>query len=151
MHDACRQVLKDYAYEPYDYETKDGDLLQLLGTEWGRKKDSQIWVKLLLNQLRMLPPDSMVTVEDCRFENEFDAFMNVPGVISVRLEASRATRMARAEMWRKVEDHASEVGLDHYAAMGKFDLLLDADKHSQEEIACIVAERIEQMKTTVHR
>lgn len=143
--------MKDYCYEPYDYETKDGDLLQLLGTEWGRKKDSQIWVKLLLNQLRVLPQNSLVTVEDCRFENEFDAFMNVPGVLSVRLEASRATRMARAEMWRKVEDHPSEVGLDHYAAMRKFDMVLDADKHTQEEIAQMVAERIEQLNTTVHR
>lgn len=149
MHDACRDVLKRYDLDGYDFSKKDGNLLQLLGTEWGRERiNQQIWVILLHNKLRTLPEDSIVTVEDCRFENEFDSFSAIPGVIRVRLEAARQSRMRRVSMWRDNENHPSETGLDHYAAMGKFDLTLDADALGQEEVFRVVVERIEQKRTT---
>jgi hypothetical protein len=146
MHDKIRSILKSYDYQNYDYSKKDGDLLQLLGTEWGREKvDQSIWVQLLLNKLRQLPKNSIVTVEDCRFENEFDAFIGVPNCISVRLEASRATRKHRASYWRKLEDHPSEIGLDHYAAMGKFDFVFDADKMCAFDILTSVEDKVKQL------
>lgn len=144
MHNACRAILSKYNFEAYDYDVKDGKLLQLLGTEWGRNSiHQQIWVLLLNNQLRALPKDSIVTVEDCRFENEFDAFNSVPNVIRVRLEASRQTRMQRAENWRVDENHASETSLDHYAAMGRFDMILDADRLTEKDICQTVFQRID--------
>jgi hypothetical protein len=146
MHDACREILKKYKIQNYDYSKKDGDLLQLLGTEWGRKKiHDNVWVDCLLNALRELPHDSIVTIEDCRFENEFDAFNNVPNTIRIRLEASRATRLARAEMWRSNENHDSETGLDHYAATDKFDFRFDCDRQTADEIFAIVTAHVDHM------
>jgi hypothetical protein len=142
MHDACREVLKSYNYTFYDYDKKDGNLLQLIGTEWGRATVSpNLWVEMLNNKIRMLPKDAIVTVEDCRFENEFDAFMNVPHCIRVRLEASRQSRKLRASMWRENENHPSEVDLDHYAAMGAFDMTLNSDNLGAEEVLKQVLER----------
>ena len=147
MHDACREILKKYGIKNYDYTKTDGNLLQLLGTEWGRKTiHDNVWVDCLLNALRELPHDLVVTIEDCRFENEFDAFNCTPNVLRVRLEASRATRLARAEMWRSNENHESEIGLDHYAATDKFDFRFDCDKQTADEIFKIVIDHIDQMK-----
>lgn len=146
MHDLIRGVLKECNYENYDYSKKDGRLLQLLGTEWGRGMDEQIWVSLLHGQIKNLPKDAIVAVDDCRFENEFDSFNNMPGVLKVRIEASRQTRKFRCtstpgSVWRDDESHPSETGLDHYAAMGKFDLVLDSDRLSADDVFRYVMER----------
>lgn len=136
MHDAVRGVLKKYDFTNYDFNKKDGNLLQLLGTEWGRNTiNTQVWVQLLLNKIRKLEKNSVVIVDDARFENEFDSFMTVPHCLRVRIEASRLTRKLRASFWRENESHPSEVGLDHYAAMGKFDLVINADTNGPEVIA----------------
>lgn len=126
MHHQVRSVLIKYGIK-VDLTKKDGDLLQLLGTEWGRNRlGDNVWVSCLLNHLRELPPESLVTIDDCRFENEFDAFDLVPNCYRIRLECSREIRKMRAEYWREMENHPSEVGLDHYAATGRFDLVLDS-------------------------
>jgi phosphomevalonate kinase len=146
MHDACRQVLANYSYSGYDFSKKDGPLLQVLGTEWGRKLDPNIWANMLLNKISRLPTNSIVTIEDCRFRNEFDAFEGRTDVLRVRLEASKETRKQRAEMWRENDQHQSEIDLDGYADEGKFDLYLDADALNSVEILNMVQERINKMK-----
>lgn len=129
MQDKVREVLKDFNYTNYDYETKDGPLLQLLGTEWGRKTvDENIWVDLIkskyefekdLMRSKGLDPDEglVFLVEDCRFKNELDYF---PEAISFRLECSREVRKSRCEMWRDRDTHPSETDLDGYATEGRF-------------------------------
>lgn len=114
---------------------KDGVLLQLLGTDWGRKVFGEnIWVDLMKRKIESFEESIyqmgdqhkkfLVIIDDCRFTNEFDAF---PQALRVRLNAAEDVRKGRAESWRENTVHPSEVGLDLYDIEGKFDLYLQTD------------------------
>lgn len=123
MHDEVLKVLN--RYWPRRDIAKDGPLLQVLGTDWGRKTiDEDIWVKCLKKKIQS-EGNSLVVIGDCRFENEFDAF---PEALRIRLECPEAVRKARCSMWRENSTHPSEVGLDRYAAEGRFDLTLKTNE-----------------------
>lgn len=123
IHDACLPVMKKYGIIPQD-TVKEGPLLQLLGTEWGRKtRGENVWVDIVRRQVDALKGSNcFVTIEDARFENEFDAF---PDALRIRLDAPEEIRKARAESWRENTQHQSEIALDNYHALGKFDMTLD--------------------------
>lgn len=128
MHDAVLSVLKDNGFTR-DI-VKDGPLLQLLGTDWGRKTlGDNIWCDLAVNKVKYIYklyasdgvlkfyPGPVIIIDDARFENEFDAF---PDAYTVRLEADKEVRKARCSMWRENDSHPSETGLDNYAKDMKF-------------------------------
>jgi len=123
MHNFCWGYLKDHGFEmPYK---KDGYLLQLLGTEWGRERvDKDIWVMLMRARIEKKLSDGPgnykkhFVISDCRFRNEFDAFSDA---FKVRLVCQAEIRKQRVEMWRETENHPSEIDLDEYAKDGKFD------------------------------
>ena len=142
-HDAAWGVLAGYGMQPelmsedlMDYltntfqktpesprEKKSSPLLQFLGTEFGRKRDTDIWVNLAKNKAeQLLKSCQFVAVDDGRFENEFHAF---PDAFKIRLECDRDIRKARCDAWRENEFHPSEVGLDEYSKQGKFDYYID--------------------------
>lgn len=104
---------------------KDGPLLQLLGTDWGRKTfGDNVWVDILKNKISEFDktPSSakrLIIIDDCRFENEFDAF---PEALRVRLTCPEDVRKMRCASWRENTNHPSETGLDEYAQKSKFDL-----------------------------
>jgi hypothetical protein len=141
MHDAVRKILKSYSYDTYDYERKDGPLLQLLGTEWGRELDPNIWVNLLKGhyQKTLEAYESeggeegkyIYIVEDCRFKNELFDF---PEAFSIRLEASEDVRKVRCAMWRDRTDHPSETDLDEAARTGQFDIVINADVNDEQRV-----------------
>lgn len=134
MHDACREIIRNLGVEP-PHPNKDGNLLQLLGTEWGRKTlGDDIWIRLLKNEISKMEkimgkynPNVVSIVSDCRFKNEFNA---LPQAYRVRLECQRHIRKGRVAMWRDNETHQSEIDLDEYADQGKFDYVFDTDKYS---------------------
>lgn len=136
-HDAVYAVLRPLGILP---ETKkDGELLQLLGTDWGRKKDPDIWVKAARNHIAQLEKHFegtkvvLVTlVEDTRFKNEFDGF---PEALRVRLECPEEIRRTRTTSWRENTMHPSETDLDDYVAQGKFDLVEKTDTIGVETTA----------------
>ena len=114
---------------------KDGPLLQLLGTEWGRKTyGDNVWVDILKNKLFSFNNEHstlkrLIIIDDCRFENEFDAF---PESLRVRLDCPEHERKKRCPAWRDKTDHPSETGLDQYAENKKFDLYLyTGEMHDQ--------------------
>lgn len=122
---------------------KDGKLLQLLGTEWGRDSiDSDIWVKCLLGQVVEIKErsgeddENLFIVSDCRFKNEFK-IQGVPA-FKVRLEASKEVRKARCSQWRENDTHPSEVDLDGYARDGLFDCYVDTEGDLQNSVNHIV-------------
>lgn len=127
---------------------KDGPLLQLLGTEWGRKTVSEdIWVKLLGAKMaevshpsRNLDQNLLFIVADCRFRNEFDAFKG--GALMVRLECPKLVRRTRCEMWRDNDEHLSEIDLDEYSANGAFDLKINTEKIDIEGATSLVMARL---------
>lgn len=126
MHDFCLGTLKEAGF--HKDVSKDGKLLQLLGTEWARETISQtIWVDIckarIARQLRDTWADmNFFIISDCRFKNELDLF---PDALSIRLEAPKDVRKIRCSQWRDKDDHASEIDLDDYAILKKFDLVYD--------------------------
>lgn len=130
----------DFIYEIHDFtinrlasygvpteQPKDGYLLQVLGTEWGRKtRGENIWVDVLKGKIQKMldlkHEIDYVIIGDCRFKNEFDAF---PEALRVRLECDEEVRKERVSMWRDTTNHPSEIDLDDYALAKKFDLHLD--------------------------
>lgn len=72
----------------------------------------------------MLHVKSLIIVDDCRFENEFDA---LPEALRIRLEAREEVRRLRADSWREDVFHPSETGLDKYCEEGKFDLVFNTE------------------------
>lgn len=134
MHDAVQGIL--YEYYPARDEYKDGPLLQLLGTEWGRKTiDDLLWVKILQRRIQLWHlayqdlGGAIGIIADARFENEFDAF---PDALRVRLECPEEIRKKRCSSWRENTQHQSEIGLDQYVAGGKFDMTLFTDQLNTE-------------------
>lgn len=96
---------------------KDGKLLQLLGTEWGRENyGKDVWVNCALNKFKALQNSvtkdrfGVMLIDDCRFKNELGAFKNI--AFTVRLEADRDVRKTRCDAWRDTEAHISETDLD---------------------------------------
>jgi tRNA A37 threonylcarbamoyladenosine biosynthesis protein TsaE len=134
IHDFALEVLRQRGVDRPGL-VKDGKLLQMLGTEWGRNIDENIWVKTLLGEIEMkrtnrtttYSPKPVFIISDCRFRNEFDG---VPGALTVRLEASTEVRKERCSAWRDNDTHPSEIDLDGYAREGKFHLYLDTELDS---------------------
>lgn len=123
LHEYILNRMERYTKKPR--VTKDGVLLQLLGTEWGRYVFGEsVWVDILKNLISDIEytskPDSkeLVIIDDCRFENEFDSLRDA---LRVRLECSEKERKARASVWRPNSLHLSETQLDKYSEQLKFD------------------------------
>lgn len=95
----------------------DGELLQVLGTEWGRVKNPNMWVDAAVASAKSFKPvPDIVVFDDCRFLNEIDAFDNsdVQQVLKVRLECPDEVRKFRAAKWRANGQHKSETALDDF-------------------------------------
>lgn len=135
MADAVNFILHDHGW-PFRGITKDGPLMQLLGTEWGRGTiDDDIWIKLLRTKIERAQALRSIVVEcdgdinliiigDCRFPNEFEAF---PDALRVRLVCQEHIRKRRCEMWRDNVNHPSETALNLHSQRGDFDMYLDTE------------------------
>lgn len=117
---------------------KDGRLLQLLGTEWGRATiDMNVWVKALDFEIQKFFTETkhfntlIAVVSDCRFQNEFDHFSKMKETFSVRLQCDRKTRKKRCESWRETDTHLSELDLDDH--IDKFDIVVNSAEHPVEK------------------
>lgn len=134
MHNAAVAVANMYGIEA---GPKEGEMLQWIGTEWGRKlKGEDVWVKALVNDVKNKIKDNdsigtiqelgearlLFIIDDMRFENEFHAFDGSGlSTLKVRLECSEEVRKARCSYWRPNTEHPSETGLDLYSENSKFD------------------------------
>ncbi|MEO5350204.1 MAG: hypothetical protein H7836_11225 [Magnetococcus sp. YQC-3] len=77
-------------------------LLQSLGTEWGRRCiDNDLWVMLMRRQLKSLSGVSHVVIDDVRFDNEADLIRGMGGVV-IHVD----TKGKKAD-----DGHASEAGV----------------------------------------
>lgn len=118
-----------------------GELLQYLGTEFGRNQFYEdIWVDCMKNSLAMFP-DANVIVDDVRFGNEFD-MLKEQGAIMVRLECPEDVRKQRAAKWRDNTTHVSEIALDD--RLDEFDLVLNTDKLIIEDCVLLIRHHEEQ-------
>jgi energy-coupling factor transporter ATP-binding protein EcfA2 len=148
MHDALLTILNKYDIQRNI--VKDGTLLQLLGTEWGRNTiDQNIWVNTTKAKIKALAeaslkerPDKipLFVIDDCRFKNEFDT---MPEALRIRLQCPRVIRRLRCTAWRDNEDHPSETDLDTYVGQNKFDLVFETDKMIPETQVEIISKTLE--------
>lgn len=141
IHDFAIDLLKQRGIErPL---VKDGKLLQLLGTEWGRQTIGEnVWVDCLKGEIaaheKELTGEEVPTiflVSDCRFKNEFDGIE----AFKVRLEASKEVRKARCSQWRDNDTHPSEVDLDEYSRLSKFHCYVDTEGRIDTSLNHILA------------
>lgn len=150
MHNLISNLLK-VTYK-FEMKKKDGRLLQLLGTEWGRETLGQnIWADLAVNKIydtieKLDKWDkAFIVVDDARFENELDVFLAMKkenwAVLTVRLECPELHRKARADDWRPATNHPSEVGLD--GRIDDFDMVMNSEKRSREKILATTVNAIE--------
>lgn len=104
LHDIARPMFEALGL-PYE---KDRELLQFLGTDWGRRKHPGIWIKPVLAAVAAAP-DVNQYLSDCRFTDEADA-LKAAGFLLVRIERKHLPDPTAD--WRK---HPSEHDLDAYA------------------------------------
>lgn len=147
MHDAVLTILANYGIQrPI---VKDGPLLQLIGTEWGRNTlGENVWVNCIENKRSQIAAmTDVLIIDDMRFPNEFDVPTDSFGpLLKVRLECPRDERKRRCEtvsMWRPNENHPSEIALDEYSAQGKFDMTFDTSLVSTGELVDKILGRIQ--------
>jgi hypothetical protein len=63
---------------------KDRQFLQYIGTEWARKKDPDVWIRLAINDS---PKEGNVFLSDLRFQNEFHS-LKKEGWFCVKIDRS---------------------------------------------------------------
>jgi Mrp family chromosome partitioning ATPase len=137
LHDNIWKTMNKYGRQLN--AKKDGPLLQLLGTEWGRNTlGENIWVEIAKYRAAeaLKDPRAVVIIDDCRFPNELSAF---PEAFRVRLESPAAVRRERCEAWRDNETHQSETALD---SSTDFDRYYQTDKVDSETIAIDILNQI---------
>lgn len=86
-------------------QEKDRKFLQMVGTEWGRSKDSDVWIK---TAIRNTPLFGNVFLTDLRFPNELYA-LKMNGWITVRI---KRTTQGDTRLGSGSHTHASETALD---------------------------------------
>lgn len=109
-------------YEMLDVPVqKNGNLLQLIGTDIGRSHDPDIWLKYFDRKLNELPADADVVCTDVRFENEVE-FLKSRGFKVVGIYRMNAPPSGRND------NHPSETALDWY----EFDYTIHNDGTIEE-------------------
>jgi hypothetical protein len=112
--------------------TIDAKLLQVLGTDWGRATyGGRFWADIAASRVHHAACD-LALFDDLRFMEEIEAFPPHKR-ITVRLNAPETVRFRRAEKWRDLTNHASEVSLDDYTG---WDLVFDTSAEGSLEDAC---------------
>ena len=96
---------------PYDENTKDRRLLQLLGTEWGREKDPDLWLNIFEKTVNSCKNLNIICT-DCRFPNEL-ALVKRLGFTTVKIITKDEIRMARGAT---NTNHESERHIDEMQA-----------------------------------
>ena len=91
---------------------KDRKFLQLVGTEWGRSIDNDIWINLVLKNQ---PKEGNIYCADVRFKNEFDALRN-NGFIMIKLirDEVNCNRIGNGTTTHISENNLDEYGDEHW-------------------------------------
>ncbi|MEI6387120.1 MAG: hypothetical protein WCQ50_10815 [Spirochaetota bacterium] len=83
--------------------------LQVVGTELFRSEDPNVWINLLVEEVKDLGPDVNVVLTDARFTNEFVILQNA-GFKVIKIERDAHLREERMEQGHEkaLEVHSSE-------------------------------------------
>ena len=103
------------------------DLINL--GNWGRAQSPDFWLEKILEQ------EGKIIVTDVRVQHEYDVF-KAAGAITIRVEASRKTRMSRGELVGEAD--ITETGLDHIT---DWDFVIDNNgdyEHLKKQVENII-------------
>ena len=116
--------------------------LQVVGTDLFRGEDPDVWVNLLIEEVKDLGPSVNVVVTDARFINEFTALQNA-GFKVIKIERSETLRNEDMEQGhtKSLEIHASEKDMLTFES---FDAIL-YNNGTLEELYLKVDELVEQL------
>lgn len=89
-------------------QEKDRKFLQIIGTEWGRNKNPNLWINLLKDKLEELQYEKFIYVSDMRFTNEFEKLKEL-GFITIRIIRQKSSSDETFGSGSKT--HASETEL----------------------------------------
>ena len=120
MHDAIRTIGHHY---DLPVKEKDRQLLQFLGTEWGRQQFGEdVWVNALLSKYDKVKDDAgYMLVDDVRYVNELEAIQSVGGQV-IWLEVPEKECRQRIPYTYPEVEHTSEGAFED---LDMFDLTLD--------------------------
>lgn len=107
---------------------KDRAFLQYIGTSWGRGREPDLWVRLMLETVGRLPPAMHVFVGDVRFPNEMSALRDA-GFIMIKVTRPGAGLPGEEGM------HASETALDS----AEWDGVVDNSGSREDLLAALIA------------
>ena len=112
------------------------DLINL--GNWGRAQDPDYWLKKILEQ------DGNIMVTDVRVPHEYEVFKSA-GAISVRVEATRETRLKRGELIGETD--ITEIGLDNIT---DWDFVID-NNSDYDTLKSNILELIRQIKLKIQQ
>jgi hypothetical protein len=102
---------------------KDRKLLQFIGTEWARKKDPDVWIRLALQNM---PKNENIFLSDLRFPNELE-YLKKEGWVCIKIKRSlQHNRKGTGSI-----SHESETLLDNILD-SEWDFVLDNNKNLTE-------------------
>lgn len=132
IHDAIWDLMKQYGIKKDKLLKKgekiDGKLLQVIGTEWGRYRDPNLWVSIMRERIKDENGEKLIIIDDVRFPNELSPATRA-FTVRVRLECDEETRKSRAEKWREDTSHPSETSLNGKESL--FDLVFDTSPEGE--------------------
>lgn len=100
----AERIIKDKNFVIGEVELRVRDIMQRLGTEWGRQTiHKDVWIKMWESRQRRFP---FVVVDDMRFPNEYEMVKKQGGVL-IRIERDKARSENR-------ERHESEGALNEF-------------------------------------
>lgn len=98
------RIIKDKDFVIGEVDLRVRDIMQRLGTEWGREMiHKNVWIKMWEARQRLFP---LVVVDDMRFPNEYEMVKKYGGVM-LKVHRDEAIRQS-------TEQHASEGALDSF-------------------------------------
>ena len=82
LYDLQQVIYDNLGLDLAEVKYKDRKLLQVLGTDWGRERDPNIWVNAWSKRVRQNSELGYDTItDDCRFLNEADRVKEMGGII----------------------------------------------------------------------
>ena len=100
--------IKRYAQQRCRFrEEKDRQFLQYIGTDWARKKDPNVWIRLLLDESSSSKEGNLF-LSDLRFSNEFE-ILKKEGWVCVKINRPLVDDERKGS---GIVNHDSEIDLD---------------------------------------
>ena len=104
---------------------KDGKFLQLIGTDWGRDKDPQIWTNKFKEKVDQIGFQQIILCDDVRMENELELVKEL-GFFTIRI--NRPEELRSQYLVGRNTSHKSEIELDDKESL--FDFVIENNSDS---------------------